>query len=186
MPEWNLATGDQQPINRTGLDNIQESGENQGMLVGVDNSGSEPKLVQADAASDANGDGSAPISAVGALFPREIIPEDVQNYVNDHPWSDVEEQIYTEDRTLTGDRVTLVQFGVELVNDGNTDSGFTPGEPVYLDVGGGLTQTKPSGSGEAVQCVGVALTPEDMGPGTTNQGRERVLLDVDFDYEVLA
>lgn len=183
MPDWNIATGQEQPINRTGLDNIQETGENQGMLVGVDDSGTDPKLVQADAASDADGAGAAPVVAVGALFPREIIPEDVASYVTDHPWADVEEQIYTEERTLSGDRATVINYGVELVNDGDADANFAPGEPVYLDVGGGLTQTKPSASGEAVQCVGVALTPEDEGNG--NVGRERVLLDVDFDYETV-
>jgi hypothetical protein len=184
MTDWNIATGKEQPINRTGFDNVQESGsEVQGMLVGIDNSGTDPMLVQADAGASANSAGNGPVTAVGALFPREIIPEDVANYVNQHPWDDVEEQIYREERTLTGDRATAVQYGIELVNDAE-DTSFTPGEPVYLDVGGGFTQTKPSTSGEAVQVVGMALTPEDEGNG--NSGRPRMLLDVDIAYDMVA
>jgi hypothetical protein len=184
MTDWNIATGKEQPLNRTGVDNVQVSGsEVQGTLVAIDDSGTDPKLVAADAASDANGAGSAPLNAVGVLLPREIIPEDVENYVNQHPWDDVEAQIYREERTLTGDRATVVKYGIELVND-DDDTDFTPGEPVYLDTGGGFTQTKPSGSGEAVQAVGMALTPEDEGNGNT--GRPRLLLDVSTDYETLA
>jgi len=190
MADWNIATGQEQPINRTGLDNVQETGEVQGMLVGVDTSGAEPKLVQADAGPSANEAGDAPITAVGVLLPREVMPDDLSN-VNTHPWDDYEKQVYMEDRTLSGDRATVISYGIEMVNDG-TEESFTPGEPVYLAEGGGLTQTEPGTSGAAVQCVGVALTPEDYGPGgggpsgTDTGGRERVLLDVGYDYEVNA
>lgn len=185
MTDWNIATGQEQPINRTGLDNIQETGDVQGMLAGVDASGTEPMLVGADAGPAANDAGDGPITAVGVILPREIIPEDVENYVTDHPWADVEEQIYREDRTLSGDRAVVIAYGIELVND-DDDTDFTPGEPVYLDEGGGFTQTKPTTTGAAVQCVGVALTPEDMGPGTEDDGRPRMLLDVNYDYETVS
>lgn len=185
MADWNIATGQEQPINRTGLDNIQETGDTQGILAGVDTSGTEPKLVAADAGPAANEAGDAPITAIGAILPREIIPEDVASYVNEHPWDDVEQQIYEEERTLSGDRATVISYGIEMVNDG-TDTDFTAGEPVYLAEGGGFTQTEPGTSGAAVQCVGVALTPEDEGPGTAEDGRERILLDVEYDYTVNA
>lgn len=184
MSNFNIATGEEQPLNRTGIDNIQLTGEKQGVPVGIDRSGTEDKLVAADAASDANEAGTGPIQAVGVLFPREIMPEDMSN-VNVHPWDDVEERIYLEDRTLTGDRATVVFSGIELVND-DDDTDYDAGEPVYLDVGGGFTQTKPSGSGEAVQTLGVALTTMDDGVNPENVSKDRLMLDVDWDYETLA
>jgi hypothetical protein len=184
MTDFNIATGEEQPLNRTGIDNVQLTGEHQGVPVGIDNSGTEPQLVKADAASDANGGGSAPVQAIGVLFPREVLPADLSN-VTQHPWDDVEERIYREERTLAGDRATVVRSGIEMVND-DDDTDFTPGEPVYLDVGGGFTQTKPSGSGEAVQTLAVACTTMDDGVNPQNVSKDRLFLEVDADYEVLA
>lgn len=184
MTDFNIATGEEQPLNRTGFDNAQITGENQGVPVGIDNSGAEPKLVRADAASDANEAGTGPIQAVGVLFPREIMPADLSN-VTQHPWDDVEEQIYMEERTLSGERATAIRSGIEMVND-DDDTDFTPSEPVYLDVGGGFTQTKPSGSGEAVQCLGFACTTMDDGVNPQDVSKDRIFLEVSADYEVLA
>lgn len=180
MTNFNIATGEEQPLNRTGIDNVQLTGENQGVPVGIDNSGAEPQLVRADAGASANGDGTAPVQAVGVLFPREVMPADLAN-VTQHPWDDVEEQIYEEKRTLSGDRATVVRNGIELVND-DDDTAFTPGEPVYLDVGGGFTQTKPSTAGEAVQVLGVACTTMDDGVNPENVSKDRLFLEVDADY----
>jgi len=178
MANFNIATGSEQPINRTGLDNIQIQGDDvQGTLVGVDNSGSEPQLVEADAA---NG-----IPAVGVLLPQEVFPEDPHSYVGSHELTEEMAQMFSEmDRTEVGDRVTLIRYGVELANDG-ADMDLTPGEPVYLAEGGGFTQTKPSNSGSIVQILGVALDPEDMGE-TVAEGRERLLLDIEAGYETVA
>jgi hypothetical protein len=184
MTDFNIATGEEQPLNRTGIDNVQVTGENQGVPVGIDNSGTEPKLVKADAASDANGGGTAPVQAIGVLFPREVMPSDLSN-VTTHPWDDVEEHIYREERTLAGDRATVVRSGIEMVND-DDDTSFDPGEPVYLDVGGGFTQTKPTGSGEAVQVLGVACTTMDGGVNPSDPTKDRIFLEVDADYETLA
>lgn len=184
MTDFNIATGEEQPLNRTGFDNVQITGENQGIPVGIDNSGTEPKLVPADAAADANEAGSAPINAVGVLFPREIMPADM-SHVTTHPWDDVEEQIYMEERTLAGERATAVRSGIEMIND-DDDTDFTPGEPVYLAPGGGFTQTKPSASGEAVQVLGVAATTMDDGVNPNDVSKDRIFLEVDADYEVLA
>jgi hypothetical protein len=185
MTDFNIATGEEQPLNRTGFDNVQVSGEYQGVPVGIDNSGTDPQLVKADAASDANSGGSGPVTAVGVMFNREVLPAGKYGGVNTHPWDDVEAQIYEEGRTKVGDRCTAVRSGIELVND-DEDTDFTPGEPVYLDVGGGFTQTKPTGSGEAVQVLGIATTEvvNDLDPA--NGAKDRLFLEVDADYETLA
>ena len=184
MTDFNIATGEEMPLNRTGIDNVQITGENQGVPVGIDTTVDPPQLVAADAASDASDDGSEPVQAVGVLFPREIMPADLSN-VTQHPWDDVEERIYMENRTLAGERATVIRSGIEMVND-DDDTDFTPGEPVYLDVGGGFTQTAPSGSGEAVQVLGLAATTMDDGMNPQNVSKDRLFLEVDAEYEVLA
>jgi predicted RecA/RadA family phage recombinase len=178
MTDFNIATGEEMPLNRTGFDNVQVTGEKQGIPVGVDTSGEEPQLVEADA------DSATAIQAVGVLFPREVLPEDLSN-VTQHPWDDVEEQIYRENRTLAGDRATVIRSGIEMVND-DDDTDFTPGEPVYLAPGGGFTQTKPSASGDIVQVLGVAATTMDDGLNPENVSKDRLFLEVDADYETLA
>jgi hypothetical protein len=179
MTDFNIATGEEQPLNRTGFDNVQVTGKMQGVPVGVDNSGTEPQLVEADA------DSATAIQAVGVLFPREVLPAGKYGGVNTHPWDDVEAQIYEENRTKVGDRATVVRSGIEMVNDdGDTD--FDPGEPVYLAPGGGFTQTEPTGSGDIVQVLGIATTvvENELDPG--NGEKDRLFLEVDGDYEVLA
>jgi predicted RecA/RadA family phage recombinase len=143
-----------------------------------------PQLVRADAAADANDAGNGPVQAVGVLFPREVMPADLSN-VTQHPWDHVEEGIYREENTLAGDRATVVRSGIEMVND-DDDTDFTPGEPVYLDVGGGFTQTEPSTSGEAVQVLGVACTTMDDGVNPQNVSKDRIFLEVDADYHTVA
>lgn len=170
MTDFNIATGAEQPINRTGVDNVQITGEKQGVLVGIDTGPDPNELVAADA------DSGTAIQAVGALLPEEVI--DASSLPTGDHFQDLEQQLIEENRTLDGDRVVVVRYGVELVND-DDDTSFTPGEPVYLDTGGGYTQTKPSGSGDLVQTVGVALDPD-------GDGRDRILLHVDADYETLA
>lgn len=185
MSDFNIATGEEQPLNRTGIANVQLTGEMQGVPVGIDTTGTEPQLVEADAAADASEDGSEPIQAIGVLFPREVLPAGKYGGVNTHPWDDVEAQIYEENRTKVGDRATVVRKDIEMVNDG-ADAGFEEGEPIYLDVGGGFTQTKPSTSGEAVQVLGVATTDieNELDPG--NAAKERLFLEVDAKYSIVA
>lgn len=185
MTDFNVATGEEQPLNRTGVANAQITGKNQGVPVGIDTSGSEPKLVAADAAADANEAGTGPIHAVGVLFPREVLPAGQYGGVNTpHPWDDVEAQIYEENRTKAGDRATVIRNGIEMVND-DEDTDYEPSEPVYLDVGGGFTQTKPSTSGEAVQVLAVAMTPVENELDPANGERDRLFLEVDADYEIV-
>jgi len=185
MSDFNIATGEEQPLNRTGIANVQITGENQGVPVGIDTTTDPNQLVAADAASDASDDGSEPIHAIGVLFPREVLPAGQYGGVTTHPWDDVEGQIYEENRTKVGDRATVVRKDIELVNDGS-DAGFEPGEPIYLAVGGGFTQTAPSGSGEAVQVLGVATSDieNELDPG--NGAKERMYLEVDAEYSTNA
>jgi hypothetical protein len=183
MTDFNIATGEEMPLNRTGFDNLQVEGENQGVPVGIDNSGTEPQLVRADAAADANGDGTAPVPCVGVLFQREVLPAGQYGGVTTHPWDDVEAQIYEESRTKIGDRGTAIRSGIEMIND-DDDTDFVPGEPVYLDVGGGFTQTAPSSAGQAVQVLGVAATTMDDGVNPENVSKDRLFLEVDADYDM--
>lgn len=152
MSDPRIATSAEQPINRhAGLADYE--GE-EGDLVGLDADGN---VVKADA------DGAAPVPALGVLLSPVDHPD---NYVVDIVQSTIE-----ANRTVSGrDRVTFVRNGIEVEN-ADEDWGFTPGERVYLDVGGDFTQTAPSTAGDLVQVVGVALTPE------------RIFLDVQPDYE---
>lgn len=176
MTDFNIATGEEQPLNRTGVDNVQITGKNQGVPVGIDTSGVDPQLVAADAGTG--------VAAVGVLFPREVIPSNVEGYVTEHPWENVEEQIYKENRTLSGDRATVVRYGIEMVNDDN-DTSWTPGETVYLAAGGGFTNTPPSGDGDLVQEVGVVLTEQEGGVNPNNDGQTRIMLTVGESTEVV-
>lgn len=79
------------------------------------------------------------------------------------------DEAYNKERTQAGDEVTYFTHGIYL-EDEDGEKSFTPNEPVYLDVGGGVTQTAPSASGEIVQQLGVAVNATTF------------LLDVQFDY----
>lgn len=169
MTDWNIATGASQPLNRTGIENNQVAGEDvQATPVGIDYSGTDPELVEADAAT-----GSAQ-HAIGVLLPEEVVDE--STLPTGSHFQDLEEQLVNEYRTLKGDRVTVVFTGIELVND-DDDTTWDPGEPVYLAEGGGFTQTAPADAGDIEQVMGVALTPDDGG-----DGKDRMYLNVEFDY----
>lgn len=178
MVDFNIATGAEQPLNRTGFpDNHVSGADVQGTLVGIqDNGDGTYSLVEADA------DSSVAIPTVGVLFPEEVVDKDA---IPEHALYDLHEQLVEENRTLKGDRATVIFTGIEMVND-DDDTDFDAGKPVYLDVGGGFTQTAPSASGEVVQRVGLALPPNEDGGIGTEQG-DRILLDVDLTgFEVLA
>ena len=76
MADWNVATGAEQAINRTGAPNCRVVGEDvQGALVGVSqNADDEWELVEADAGAEANG--GTEINALGVLFPEEVVDLD--------------------------------------------------------------------------------------------------------------
>ena len=172
MVDFNIATGAEGPINRTGIEDVQVSGTDvQGTPMGVaDNGDGTYSLVAADA------DAATAIPCLGVLLPEEIV--DLSTIPSGNYLQDIEEQLVNENKTLKGDRAVFVFEGIELVNN-DDDTTFTPGQPVYLAPGGGFTQTKPSVAGEVVQTLGVALTPNHDGGVGTEQG-DRILLDVDL------
>lgn len=157
MTDIGIATGAEQPINRDGRVPAEELDE--GDLVGLNADG---ELVAADA------DAAAQIQAIGVAFAPVV---DESKYFDET----VRQAVHSEQVTLqNGNRIAYVRYGVILEN-ADEDWGFTPGEPVYLAVGGGFTDVAPSGTDEVVQCVGYAI---DDG--------EAVFLDIDADYEVSA
>jgi hypothetical protein len=52
-------------------------------------------------------------------------------------------------------------------------------------VGGGFTQTKPSTAGQAVQVLGVSLSPMEDGVNPQNVNKDRLLLDVESGYDTV-
>ena len=156
MVHARIATGAEQPINRDGA--VSQYAGEEGDLVGMNGDGD---WILADAAS-----GEA-VNAVGVLMAPVT---DLSNYTNE----EISLVMKSNREVLGENRISVVKYGV-LIENADEDWGFTPGEPVYLDVGGGFTQTEPSGSGEVSQIVGQAT-----------QDGEVVWLDVETDYEVLA
>jgi hypothetical protein len=152
MVHARIATGAEQPINRDGA--VSQYAGEEGDLVGMDASGD---WVLADAAS------GAAVNAVGVLAAPVTDPAS---------FTHEELRVIVEaNRELVGEsRIGVVKYGV-IVENADEDWGFTPGQPVYLDLGGGYTQTQPSGAGEVVQVVGLA----------TDDG-EAVFVDVDLGY----
>ncbi|SEL17897.1 hypothetical protein [Haloferax larsenii] len=154
MVHARIATGAEQPINRDG--GLAQAVVAEGDLVGLDANGD---VVLADA------DAGTAIPAVGvAAAPTD----DLSNYSGS---PDIVRSVVESERSLVGrDRIAFINHGI-IIENADEDWGFTPGEPVYLDVGGGYTQTKPSTAGEVQQVVGVA----------TDDG-EAIFLNIHYDY----
>ena len=160
MVNARIATGAAQPVNRTGK-TAGYAGE-EGELVGLTVNSGEVEVVKADAAS---GEQQA---ATGVLFGPV---EDLSTYSDE--LQGLARQMAETNRVTLGDKVTFVRNGI-VVENTDGDWGFTPNDPVYLDVGGGFTQTEPSATDEVQQVVGVAID------------EEQVFLDVDADYTTAA
>ena len=144
MTDFKIATGAEQPINTSAA--LAGAKFEQGTPVGINAAG---KMVPADA------DSGSTVMAVGVAFGPV---DDLADYsgMPDAVQSAVEANRVLVDR----DRVAAVKYGIELENN-DGDSGFTPGEVVYLAPGGGFTQTRPTtSSGDLVQILGTALTAE--------------------------
>ncbi|TYL35851.1 hypothetical protein CV102_25620 [Natronococcus pandeyae] len=132
--------------NRAGAVSAVELEE--GQLVGLNASG---QIVEADA------DSAAPVKAVGVSL-TDVMDLDARAELEPAFRATLEAQ-----RTLVGkDRVAFADHGIDLI-DLDEGSSFTPGEPVYLAVGGGFTSVAPDdGAGELVQVVGYALTEDKI------------------------
>lgn len=159
MTDPKFATGESQPINRTGVKAAETFEEGDLVTVQADGSGGE-ELVAADAS---NGVPATGVS-IGPVADPDALSNQMDNLARD---------VTIANRTTIGQRLAFARYGVEVENV-DEDWGFTPNEPVYLDAGGGFTQTEPASSGDVVQVVGVAVTPE------------RVFLDVEADYTTVA
>lgn len=167
MTNWNVIKARNFPLNRDGEEITVQASE--GDLVGLDtNADGEPILVPADA------DAANAQPAMGVLLEEVQDPSEIT--VSGYEDAYIEQrQLRREvreetDYTLVGEEGTYVFDGIFLENV-DADMDLTPGEPVYLGVGGGFTQSKPDGSGgNVVQALGVAVEAN------------RVLLNVDFDY----
>lgn len=167
MTNWNITKARNFPLNRDG-ETVTYKGD-EGDLVGLtENADGEAELVAADA------DSATAVPAMGVLMEEVQDPADVtvdgfrDDYIEQRQ---LRRQVREDDYTLVGDEGTYIFHGIMLSNV-DEDMDLAPGEPVYLGVGGGLTQTKPSGAGEVVQTLGVAVDANE------------VLLDVDFDYSM--
>lgn len=144
MVDVRIATAAEQPIHSDGA--VSTVTGEEGDLVGLDANG---ELIAADAAS-----GTA-VPAVGLLAAPV---DDPSNY----PGGEFEfaAKIAEANREAINDgKVPYIRYGSEVENQ-DADWGFDPGEPVYLDTGGGFTQTEPSATGDIVQVLGVAVEPE--------------------------
>lgn len=155
MVDARIATGAEQPIHSDGTPSTVTLSE--GDLVGLDSNG---ELVAADA------DSGTAVKAVGAA----AVPVDDPSTYPSGQFEYAAKAAEANRASINDEKIGYVKYGVEIVNQ-DEDWGFTPGEPVYLDVGGGYTQTEPTGTGEVQQVVGEA------GPDG-----ESVFLDVAVDY----
>lgn len=146
MSNYNIATGAEQPINRHAGAAVEVFDEAEFVGLSDDGSGNaEVRTADADSANPqpALGVSMAPVKATDANYP---------DFVNN--------QIIAERMAVVGedDRVTFIQYGVVLEdNERLAGEELTIGEPVYLGVGGGFTQTKPATAGDLVQVVGYAI-----------------------------
>lgn len=142
MTDFKIASADG-PINKHAA--LAGATFEQATPVGIDANGN---LVVADA------DSGVAVPAVGISMSPAF---DLADYAGMPEVVQVEVE---KSRSLVGrDRISFFTDGMEVENN-DADSGFTPGQPVYLAPGGGYTQTAPSTAGDLVQVLGMALTPE--------------------------
>lgn len=141
----------------------------EGDFVGLtQNNDAETEMVAADA------DSGVQQPAMGVLLEEVQDPADVT--VSGYEDAYIEQrqlrrEMREEDYTLVGDEATYITHGIYVEDvDGTMD--LTPQEPVYLAVGGGVTQSMPGNAGEVQQYLGVAVESN------------RFLLDVDHEYQM--
>lgn len=158
MADVKIATSAEQPINSDGA--VSTVTGEEGDLVGLNSDGD---LVAADA------DSGTQVAAVGVL----ATPVDDPSTYPDGQFEYAAKVAEANREAINEGKVGYVRYGVEIVNR-DEDWGFTPGEPVYLAVGGGFTQTEPSATGEVQQYLGHAIDAE------------AVFLEIDGDYETAA
>ena len=159
MVDVRIATSAEQPVNSDGAVSTVTGGE--GDLVGLDSNG---ELVSADAATGAQ------VPAIGVL----ATPVDDHSTYPSGQFEYAAKLAESNRANINDDKVGYVKFGVEIENQ-DADWGFqTNGDNrVYLDEGGGFTQTRHTDSGDITQVVGVAI---DDG--------ESIFLDIQSDFTI--
>jgi hypothetical protein len=171
MVNYQFAKFKDTPLNRDGetMDPDATLPLTEGDTIGLTtNADDETIVVPADA------DSASPQPMIGVLM--ENVYDRSHWSVNLHDNGTMGRELddaYAKNQTQAGDEVTYFTHGI-YVEDEDEEQTFTPNEPVYLGVGGGFTQSKPSTTGDIQQVVGVAVT------------QNRFLLDVDFDYTTSA
>lgn len=159
MVDTRIATSAEQPINSDGAVSTVELSE--GTLVGLDGNG---ELVEADAATGTQ------VPAVGV---SAVEVDDPANY----PGGQFEyaAKVAESQRSLINDdKAGYVKYGVEIVNEDEDWNFTTNGDNrIYLDEGGGFTQTRHTDAGDITQVVGHAI-----GDGNA------IYLDVSVDYTI--
>lgn len=166
MVNFNFRKVKNEPLNRDGESSEGTFTGEEADVVGLDaDADGETIAVPADA------DSAVAQPAIGLLM------EDVRdrsywstNLHDNGTMSRRLDEEYNTKSTQPGDEVTYFTHGVYVEDEDGTKS-FTPNEPVYLAVGGGVTQTKPSGTGDLVQYLGVAVDATTF------------YLDVDHEYQ---
>jgi hypothetical protein len=157
-PDFKFKKVKNEPLNRDG-ETLADSNVQKADLVGLADDGSgNTEIVMADA------DAAVQQPAIGVLMERVRDPNNITaSGFND---ADVmvrqlRADLREGDYTFVGDEATYIRYGVYL-EDINDEANLSIGEPVYLAVGGGFTQTQPSTAGEIVQVVGVATDPSTV------------------------
>jgi hypothetical protein len=169
MTDFKFAKVKDTPLNRDGETSEETFTGTEGDVIGLtQNADGETEVVSADA------DSASPQPAIGVLL--EEVRDRSYWSTNLHDNGTMARQLdaaYNTERTQPGDEVTYVSYGIYCEDvDGDVD--FTPNEPVYLAVGGGVTQTEPSTTGDVQQVLGVAVNSTTF------------MLDVDYDYATSA
>lgn len=170
MTNFNFAKFKDTPLNRDG-ETLDENvtlpvleGDFVGLTTNVDG---ETRVVPADA------DSASAQPAIGVQMEDARARSYWSTTLHDNgSMSRKLDEAYAKERTQAGDEVTYFTHGIYLEDEDGTVS-FNTNEPVYLDVGGGVTQTKPSAVGDVVQKLGTAVNATTF------------LLNVEEAYEVV-
>lgn len=159
MVDARIATGAEQPIHSNGAVSTVTGSE--GDLVGLDSNG---ELVAADAATGAQ------VPAIGVLATPVDDP-------STYPTGQFEYAAKTAEAnraSINNEKVGYVSYGAEVVNQDEDWNFTTSGDNrVYLDEGGGYTQTEHTDAGDIRQVVGRAIDD-----GNT------VFISVEHDYTI--
>lgn len=167
MTNFKFAKVKDKPLNRDGETSEGTFTGTEGDVIGLtENADGETEVVAADA------DAAAPQPAIGVLLENVRDRSYWSTTLHDNGTMARQlDEAYDKNRTQPGDEVTYVSYGIYCEDVDGTVS-FTPNEPVYLGVGGGVTQSPQADNGDIVQRLGLAVNTTTF------------MLDVDDEYAV--